>query len=501
MTSLLRQTLDLCVSLSDCADIGSFRLHAAMCMAQLLQAEFVAVMELNNTLDRCVPIASWPVGKSLPEFDLRSCERSDHPVLWSLRLETAQTENADNLLFMQELRGCFADARNDQALSIIPARCAMTRRTDMLFFVFHKNAVCLEADLLTQAEKLARVIINRQHVFNRLQEERNAAATLTRCLNHSEIRQQKAERALDASLSCMLVGRCRAIRELRRRLDYHAEFDRIILIEGAEGTGKHHLARLLHQLSPREAGPFDWLDCRRLSEELQWPRLPQQIEQLWGVIRARIDRARNGTLFIRNLCCLDAELQRRMLAEWQNQPDADRAEAPARLQWVIASREEILPLIGRGKLCSQWAETFVSQRLHLPELEQRGDDAISLAQHFLTSRIKASGQSTMSLAADALPCLLTLKLPGNIAQLRSIILAAAAFAEGEAAISAQHVEVAARSHASESVDLRQSCEDYERSLIRRVWRESGSDRALTARRLNIPLRTLSDKLKKYRVER
>ncbi len=57
----------------------------------------------------------------------------------------------------------------------------------------------------------------------------------------------------------------KAALELARKV---AETSTTLLITGESGTGKDHLARLIHELGPRRDAPFLKIDCASLPQEL-----------------------------------------------------------------------------------------------------------------------------------------------------------------------------------------------------------------------------------------
>src|SRR6266851_965558 len=57
----------------------------------------------------------------------------------------------------------------------------------------------------------------------------------------------------------------KAVLELARKV---AETSTTLLITGESGTGKDHLARLIHELGPRRDAPFLKIDCASLPQEL-----------------------------------------------------------------------------------------------------------------------------------------------------------------------------------------------------------------------------------------
>src|SRR6266481_3031407 len=57
----------------------------------------------------------------------------------------------------------------------------------------------------------------------------------------------------------------KAVVELARKV---AETSTTLLLTGESGTGKDHLARLIHELGPRRDAPYLKIDCASLPQEL-----------------------------------------------------------------------------------------------------------------------------------------------------------------------------------------------------------------------------------------
>ena len=65
-----------------------------------------------------------------------------------------------------------------------------------------------------------------------------------------------------------IVGESRAMQELFDTLKRMAPYDSTVLILGESGTGKELIARALHTLGPRAAGPFVAINCATLSDHI-----------------------------------------------------------------------------------------------------------------------------------------------------------------------------------------------------------------------------------------
>ncbi|MEZ0227722.1 MAG: sigma-54-dependent transcriptional regulator, partial [Planctomycetota bacterium] len=99
-----------------------------------------------------------------------------------------------------------------------------------------------------------------------------------------------------------LVGRSRAMQEVGKRIGILARSDASVLLLGESGTGKEHVARAIHERSPRRAAAFVPVACAALPEQLLEAELFGAAKGAYtGSVRDRpgkIEAAKGGTLFL-----------------------------------------------------------------------------------------------------------------------------------------------------------------------------------------------------------
>jgi transcriptional regulator with PAS, ATPase and Fis domain len=163
------------------------------------------------------------------------------------------------------------------------------------------------------------------------------------------------------------------------------------LIVGEPGTGKHTLARVLHAQGPRRDRGFVALDCSLLP-----PAAVADVLQVPG----------NGVLYIASPECLPPDLQLGLLS------------CPARL--VLGCRAE-----PEGRLLDRlfWQASVL--RLDLVPLRERPEDLPRLVE-----RILADGP-VRGLSAEAREACTAYAWPGNLRELRQVVLESAERAAGE----------------------------------------------------------------------
>jgi hypothetical protein len=134
----------------------------------------------------------------------------------------------------------------------------------------------------------------------------------------------------------------------------------------------------------------------------------------------------------------------------------------------------------------------------VPPLRERPEDIVALAEHFL--RLKAPGKNFSSRAISAL---LSHPWPGNIRELRNLVARVAMESSGS------EIDIAKLSTAltGEPAALRQTAsmpvgnlDNMEEQMIIKALERTGGHRTLAAEQLGISRRTLSRKLKEYKID-
>src|ERR1022692_2619039 len=90
-----------------------------------------------------------------------------------------------------------------------------------------------------------------------------------------------------------------------------------LLITGESGTGKDHLARLIHELGPRRDAPFLKIDCASLPQELVESELfGHERGAFTGAVDrklGRLEMAQGGTIVLDEVAALSPATQSKLL--------------------------------------------------------------------------------------------------------------------------------------------------------------------------------------------
>jgi DNA-binding NtrC family response regulator len=159
--------------------------------------------------------------------------------------------------------------------------------------------------------------------------------------------------------------------------------------------------------------------------------------------RGLLARANAGTLFLDEIGDMAIELQPKLLraielrafpavgAEWDQFSD---------FRVVAATHGDLMALVERGRFRSDLAYRLMGCVLDVPPLRKRAEDIPLLATHFLQANAEVSGDPA-ALTQRALGLLQEQPWPGNVRQLRTVVLRAAMMSDGPVIHAATVAEV------------------------------------------------------------
>jgi DNA-binding NtrC family response regulator len=239
-------------------------------------------------------------------------------------------------------------------------------------------------------------------------------------------------RRREAQQSCFqhLIGESSAMLRLKMQLrllldaQTHrlASSRRLILLQGEAGTGKAHVARLLHFDGARQDACFVRVDervlCAADADVQLFGGTAAPTERRRGAQRSGLLRlAAGGTLYIRDIADLSLRSQDR-LAAWIEHCAPAHAGG---VQVIAGSRCSVAALVRDGRLRPELRRQIETTDLQLPALRKRGEDARLLAQHFLRLRAERLGAVPPALSRSAWKVLDQHAWPGNVRELRHAV--------------------------------------------------------------------------------
>jgi len=272
-----------------------------------------------------------------------------------------------------------------------------------------------------------------------------------------------------------------------------------VLILGESGSGKEVLARAIHHFSSRSEKPWVDLNCGALPEQL--------IEsELFGYDRGAFsgaatnkpglfELAHQGTIFLDEIAELEMKMQVKLLRVLDGVPyyrlgGVKKVTVDVRV--VAATNQELETAVAQGRFRSDLYHRLTQITLRVPPLRQRVGDIAPLAMHFL-----AQHDPALRFSPCALDVLVRHAWPGNIRELRNVVMRAAVLSLGDE-IRAEDLPFDQASHIeAASISTTTSIEGMERKMIFDALHSTNGHQQKAAAKLGISRRTLSRKLKVY----
>lgn len=325
----------------------------------------------------------------------------------------------------------------------------------------------------------------------------------------TENRALKKQLADGAGLESRLIGNSPEIETLRQQILHFAGTDAAVLITGETGTGKEVIAQALHEFSQRNEAPFVAVNAAALPESMVEAELfGHEAGAFTGADRrhiGRIETADNGVLFLDEIVSMPLTLQPKLLRVLQEgKVDRIGGTKPVNVNVRLVSASNLDPreAVRSGRLREDLLFRLNTIELHLPPLRERGRDSLLLFDTFLNRLAAQYAVSTPGLSARDEAFLQTYAWPGNVRELRN---AAERFVLN-AAVSPQSLEVLVTGHRGAatlkpSSGLRDLMDAYERSLIESALRRHKGHVADVMRELNLPRRTLNEKMARHGLTR
>jgi DNA-binding NtrC family response regulator len=234
-----------------------------------------------------------------------------------------------------------------------------------------------------------------------------------------------------------LIGRSDRMQEVFRAIERVAQSRASVLLTGESGTGKELVARAIHELGPRAAGPFVALNCAAIPETLIESELFGHERGAFTDARERrigkFEAASGGTLLLDEIGELAPSVQAKLLRALQERSIervGGSAPIPVDVRVVAATHRDLEHEVAAGRFRADLYYRIHVVPIALPPLRERREDVRLLAEHFLARAESETGRR-LRLSPAALAALERYPWPGNVRELENAIEHAIALAEGE----------------------------------------------------------------------
>ncbi len=198
-----------------------------------------------------------------------------------------------------------------------------------------------------------------------------------------------------------------------------------VLLEGEPGTGKEHLARVIHFGSPARANWFVPLDCRRLGAE-ELTRVWNRLLELHAPPAYSAASPQPGSVYLADVEFLPRDLQARLAEVF----GAGDAEQRPRIRLIAGTGYDLRAAVECDRMRADFVAIVSTLTIALPNLSRRGDDILLLAQHFLEEANRQSDKQVGGFDEATTGLFLHYPWPGNLDELALVVRQAFDRAEG-----------------------------------------------------------------------
>ena len=226
-----------------------------------------------------------------------------------------------------------------------------------------------------------------------------------------------------------LIGKGPAISKLHQQIEQYSASNFPVLVEGASGSGKELVANSLHRQSPRSDKPFLALNCAAISPTLVEPTLFGYSKGAFtGATAARpgyFEDARDGTLFLDEIGELPLELQAKLLRVLENGEFQRVGETQSRVsnaRVIAATNRDLRNEVKQGRFRADLYHRLSVFTVQVPPLRDLGEDKLLLLEHFSAFYAQESNVEPFELDAGATRMWLEYGFPGNVRELRNIVI-------------------------------------------------------------------------------
>ncbi|NIQ39065.1 MAG: response regulator [Proteobacteria bacterium] len=314
-----------------------------------------------------------------------------------------------------------------------------------------------------------------------------------------------------------IIGKSKAVHEVFEIVETVVDNDVTVLITGESGTGKELIAEAIHYNSPRRAHPMVKLNCAAIPETLLESELfGYERGAFTGATKRKLGKfemAHGGTLLLDEIGDLSLATQSKLLRVLQEQ-EFERVGGvePIRVdvRIIAATNRDLRQRVQEGKFREDLFFRLKVLPIHIAPLRERREDIPLLVEHFLKIFQTRYEKRIEKISEEAMDLLVSYSWPGNVRELENAIQRAVVLS-GDSVVQEWNLppEIQGREERTfggtirldSGLSLGEKVESLTREMEKRLIVEAldkaSGKREKAARLLNLSIKTLYNKMKKY----
>lgn len=306
-----------------------------------------------------------------------------------------------------------------------------------------------------------------------------------------------------------MIGRSPAMQAVYRVIEQAAPTSASVLVSGESGTGKELVAQTIHRLSPRASAPWVPINCAAIPEALLESELfGHERGAFTGAVERQagcFELAHRGTLFLDEIAEMAPAMQVKLLRVLQERSFrrlGGRVEQSVDVRVIAATNADPASAVEMGRLREDLFYRLNVVAIRLPPLRERMEDLPILVDSFVREFGELHARSAAGISPAARRALESYAWPGNVRELRNVIERATIMASGRL-VEAQDLPPLGRPSSQPPqgggpLQPGMTVDEAERRLIMLTLEHTGNNKTRAAEMLGISLKTLHNKLNRFR---
>jgi two-component system response regulator AtoC len=325
---------------------------------------------------------------------------------------------------------------------------------------------------------------------------------------------RRLRREIEASRGqAAIIAESPAMKEVLRVVSKVAPAKTTVLITGESGTGKELVARAVHELSPRNGGPFVAVNCGAIPDQLIESELFGHAKGAFtgaqSAKRGLFEEADSGTLLLDEIGDLPLQLQvtlLRALQEGEIRRVGDARSIKVDVRVLAATNRDLAQEVAQGKFREDLFYRLNVVAVKLPPLRDRPEELPLLAERFISQHASRLGIPRKGLSSEAVALLQEWRWPGNVRELENALERALVLSEGDEIEPEALPEEIRSAHKASGppptpqegdLSVKRAQRALEADLIRRALERTGGNRSRAAELLELSPRALLYKIREF----
>lgn len=314
-----------------------------------------------------------------------------------------------------------------------------------------------------------------------------------------------------------LIGVSQQITRLKERIEKIASMNSWVLITGENGTGKEHVARLIHMLGKRSDKPFVEINCSAVPTELIESELFGSEKGAYtGSVKRKIGKfelADSGVLFLDEIGDMGLMMQAKLLrvletGEFSRLGGNDIIKSDFRL--ISATNKDLQLEIESNRFRSDLFYRINVIPIEVPPLRDRKDDIPLLVNHFVQETVSINGLQDKQVTEELMNIFINYEWPGNVRQLKNIVERMVVLSEDNIldVKDAPNILLSGVNEIEQHVvdtnyspSLKEARDEFEKTFILKALQSTNWNVTQTARILDMERTYLYRKIKAYDLEK